>query len=91
MSKARILLILGTWVAILPFLGFPSFWKNILFTATGLVLIYFSYFLHRSTKATKNSKKHFDNFVENNNFEDNTSDDKHKETTEENVNTQNIV
>lgn len=72
MSKARILLILGTWVAILPYLGFLSFWKNILFTLTGLILIYLSYVIHHKNSKTKEvQKKTFDNFRENHGFNEN--------------------
>ena len=70
MRKARILLALGTWVAILPYLGFPYAWKNILFTITGLGLIYFSYVLYKNYKA-KSGVKTFDNFRENDDFNKN--------------------
>ncbi len=66
MRRERILLILGIWVAILPYLGFPYFWKNILFTLSGIVLIYHSYALHKIRKAKEKRKKSFDNFSENN-------------------------
>ena len=67
MRKARILLILGTWVTVLPYLGLPYAWKNILFTITGLGLIYFSYVLYKNIK----KKRNFDNFRENYDFEKN--------------------
>lgn len=70
MRKARILLILGTWVTILPYLGFPYAWKDILFTITGLGLIYFSYILYKNYKA-KSGVETFDNFRENDNFDKN--------------------
>lgn len=63
MTKARILLILGVLVAILPYLGFPSSWKDILYTLLGLALMYFSYILYKDSK-----KRVFDNFRENKNF-----------------------
>ncbi len=67
MRKPYMLLVFGIWVAILPYLGFPSFWKNILFTLSGFGLIYFSYMLYReSKKSRKNQKETFDNFSENN-------------------------
>lgn len=66
MRKTRVLLSLGVWVAILPFLGFPYSWKNVLFFITGLGLIYFSYLLYKEYKTTE---KTFDNFKENNDFE----------------------
>ena len=72
MKKERILLILATWVAILPYLGFPASWKSVLFTLTGLGLGYLSYQMYLETKAQNKEKsvsKTFDNFSENNNFE----------------------
>ena len=65
MTKARILLILGIWVAMLPYLGFPYFWKAILFTITGLGLIYFSYILYKESKIIETKEETFDNFSEN--------------------------
>jgi hypothetical protein len=68
MHKARFLLILGIWVAILPFLGFPYSWKNILFTLSGLVLVCFSYMLYKESKAGEIKEPNFDSFSENRDF-----------------------
>ncbi len=66
MRKPYILLTLGIWVAVLPYLGFPLFWKNILFTISGLGLMYFSYTLYREHKhSKKHHKETFENFSEN--------------------------
>ncbi|MFZ3015745.1 MAG: hypothetical protein WA101_01940 [Minisyncoccia bacterium] len=65
MRKARLFLILGIWIAILPYLGFPYSWKNILFTLSGLVLIYLSYIIYRESK-TEETSKISENFSENN-------------------------
>lgn len=62
MRKIRMLLITGVWVAVLPYLGFPQFYKSILFSLTGLIIIYFSYAWYREN--LKEEKK-FDNFSEN--------------------------
>ncbi len=62
MRKARILLALGTWVAILPYLGLPYSWKDTLSFLSGLVIIYFSYVLYKDYKAIENKEKTFDNF-----------------------------
>jgi membrane protein implicated in regulation of membrane protease activity len=70
MKKARILLSLAVWVAILPYLGFPYSWKNVLFVVTGLVLAYISYSLYKENK-TKTEEKQFDNFLENKDFSEN--------------------
>ena len=72
MYKARIVLALGTWLAILPYLGFPYSWKDILCTLTGLVFICFSYLLYRDYKTVENKEKTFDNFRENNDFKEST-------------------
>ena len=70
MRKERILLILGIWVAILPYLGFPHSWKNVLFTLSGFALMYFSYILFKESKKEEakeeGEEETFDNFSENN-------------------------
>ncbi|MBP6883917.1 MAG: hypothetical protein KBC06_01645 [Candidatus Pacebacteria bacterium] len=65
MTRARKLLVFGVWVAVLPYLGFPFFWKNILFTVSGLGLAIFSYLLYRESKASEGVVKSFDTFSEN--------------------------
>jgi len=71
MRRARILLMFGIWVAILPYLGFPYSWKNILFSLSGLGLVYLSYVLYKEYKAKKTIAKTFDNFSENHDFDPN--------------------
>lgn len=69
MKKARILLALGVWVAILPYLGFPPTWKAILFSISGLGIIFIAYLIYREHKINfKLQKKNFDNFSENMDF-----------------------
>lgn len=78
MRKARILLILGIWVAALPYLGFTYSLKGILTTLSGLGFILVSYMLYREYKAQEiKEKKTFDNFSENSGF-----DEKQMETEE---------
>lgn len=71
MNKARVLLGLGIWVALLPYLGFPYFLKSILFVTTGLGLIYLSFILYKESKVSQVKEKVFENFSENLNFNDN--------------------
>ncbi len=67
MQTARTLLILGIWIAVLPYLGFPLFFKNILLTLSGFFLIYIAYGLYVKIKlALEKKKRKFDNFSENN-------------------------
>ena len=66
MKKAWTLLILGVWEAILPYLGFPYSWKDILITLSGLGLIYVSFMLYKESKIKEiKEEKTFDNFSEN--------------------------
>ena len=43
MSKRQIIILLGVWIAIFLFLGFPRGWHKILAIATGLYLIAIAY------------------------------------------------
>ncbi len=43
MSKRQILVIIGVWVILLPFLGLPGTWKTILMACTGVVLCFLAY------------------------------------------------
>lgn len=63
MSNRRIIFILGVWVAILPFLGFPTSWKQVLFVLSGLTLIGFSYCIEESKNRPK--KEASDVFTDN--------------------------
>ena len=47
MSKQRAIFLLGIWVLVLPFLGFPNSWRKVLFSLAGFFLIYMSYTLRR--------------------------------------------
>jgi len=70
MQKARIFFFLGIWLALLPYLGFPSLWKSVLTTLSGLWLIYLGYMLYRESKAKESNVRTFDNFSENESFEE---------------------
>jgi len=66
MRKAYILLILGVWVTVLPYLGFPYSWKDILMNFTGIGLVYLSFRLYKESKIKEiKEEKTFDNFSEN--------------------------
>ncbi len=65
MRKAYIFLVLGIWMAILPYLGFPYSWKDVLVTISGLGLIYLSYVLYKESKERESKKENFENFSEN--------------------------
>jgi len=64
MQKARIFLFLGIWITILPYLGFPYSWKDILTTLSGIGLVYASFVLYKE-ESKKIAERNFDNFREN--------------------------
>ena len=66
MRKEKTLLIIGLWVALLSFLGFPNTWRKILFLITGVAIMYLSYLFYlevkvRLSKDINNSKTFVDN------------------------------
>ncbi len=65
MRRAYLLLIIGIWMTILPYLGFPYSLKDILTTISGLGLILVSYTLYKEFKVKEVKKETFDNFSEN--------------------------
>lgn len=64
MHTPKLLLFLGIWISILPYLGFPYLIKNILFVVSGFVIIYISILMRNSLKENV-IKKVFENFSEN--------------------------
>jgi hypothetical protein len=59
MRKEKTLLIIGLWVVILPFLGFPNTFRKILFVITGLALMYLAYlfYLEYKVRLSKDSNQ----------------------------------
>ncbi len=46
-TKEKIVICLGVWIIVLPFLGFPESWKSVLFVLTGIVLAYVGALLYK--------------------------------------------
>jgi hypothetical protein len=66
MRKEKTLFLIGLWVMILPFLGFPNNWRKALFFITGLALIYLAYLLYLETKKRlEKIGKQDKNFIDN--------------------------
>jgi len=72
MRKERVFLILGLWISVLSYLGFPYYLKNILFTISGLILVYYSYLLRQEYRNKHKEEKIYDNFSENFDFPENS-------------------
>ena len=43
MSHAKTLIALGIAVALVPFLGFPTSWKNVIFAVLGVAIVFFAF------------------------------------------------
>lgn len=80
MRKVRMLLILGIWLAILPYLGFPYSWKDTLVTVSGLFLMFLSYLIYLESRNKDRKIETFDNFRENRNFDENQVTEEEIET-----------
>jgi len=71
MSKTKILFIVGIFIVVLPYLGFPYLWKNVLFAIGGLGIAFIAYILNREAKKENMPEKTFENFSENSDFKEN--------------------
>ena len=66
MRKEKALFIIGLWVAILSFLGFPSNWRKVFFLLTGLAIMYLAYLFYLEVKARlAKHVEHSKTFVDN--------------------------
>jgi hypothetical protein len=66
MRKERALFIIGLWIIVLPYSGFPSSWRTFLFLLTGLVLMYIAYLFYiQAKKNTPKEEAHSKAFVDN--------------------------
>ncbi|MEK7581915.1 MAG: hypothetical protein AAB488_01130 [Patescibacteria group bacterium] len=65
MSKRKTILWLGLLVAILPFLGFPSAWKPVIYFISGLLIAVNSYQLskHKMMRSRRAERKHRENIA----------------------------
>lgn len=65
MRKERTLLIIGLWVATLPFLGFPDSWRQTFFLITGIALVYLAYLFYKQAKERQPKENNSKTFVDN--------------------------
>ena len=68
MRKGRLLLVLGIFIAVLPYFGVPHFWKNVLLTLSGLGAALMGYLIYQELKGGEKKTKAPDNFTENNGY-----------------------
>jgi hypothetical protein len=55
MSKLQCIILLGLWVIIFPFLGFPFFWDRVIAVATGLLIVGCVYSLRKKNPSSTSS------------------------------------
>lgn len=66
MRKEKTLFILGLWVIVLPFLGFPNNLRKVLFILTGFAVMYLAYLFYLENKERlAKIINHSKNFVDN--------------------------
>lgn len=67
MSKHSIIITIAIWIIILPFLGFPSFWRTLLLVLSGLGIIFYTFMLRSESLngASWSFSKDNDVYVEN--------------------------
>ena len=66
MRKEKTLFIIGLWVIVLPFLGFPNSWRKVLFLITGVAIMYLAYLFYIEVKARLSKDvEHTKTFVDN--------------------------
>ncbi len=66
MRKERTLFIIGLWIMVLPFTGFPPSWREVLLVISGLALVYLSYLFYIEVKARiPKEENHSKAFVDN--------------------------
>jgi len=58
MSKETGVIAMGIWVFILPFLGIPGSWKEVLFMLTGLGLAALGFYLRREAISRGDASPH---------------------------------
>lgn len=50
MRKEKTIFIIGLWLIVLPFLGFPGSWKTVILVLTGIALVYLGYLFYMEAK-----------------------------------------
>jgi hypothetical protein len=56
MSKRQVLILIGVWIIVLPFLGFPEWLKTIFFAITGLYIAIIGYTIKLQAKISNGSE-----------------------------------
>ena len=78
MSKEVLLIVLGVWIALVPFMGFPGSWRTVIMIVVGLCIAVVGFFL-RSEALSRGGGKGTHFFVDNRKSE-NTHEQRDEQT-----------
>lgn len=53
MSKQKAIIILGAFVAVMPYLGFPTAWRKGFFLLAGIAIVIYGYKINKELKALR--------------------------------------
>jgi hypothetical protein len=65
MSKEMTIIVLGVWVIVVPYLGFPTSWKTVIFFVTGVLVVYLGFSLRAGALARGSRRTEHHPFAEN--------------------------
>jgi hypothetical protein len=66
MRKELTVMILGAWIALVPYLGFPRSWDEPMLVISGLLLVLVGFLLrHHALERLKRQSRRSDSFAEN--------------------------
>ena len=65
MSKEVLVIVLGVWILIVPFLGIPSSWKTTIFALSGLAIVVIGFLLRTEAYSRGTKRPEHRKFVEN--------------------------
>jgi hypothetical protein len=65
MSKEILVIALGVWVAVVPYLGVPGSWRTAILILSGIALMVLGFFLRSETLSRTGKRSAHHTFVEN--------------------------
>ena len=65
MSKEMLVMVLGVWIIIVPYLGVPSSWKGIIYIISGLLIVLVGFLLRTDALRRGGKTSAHQPFVEN--------------------------
>jgi hypothetical protein len=57
MSKEMLVMALGLWIIIVPYLGIPGGWKSTIFLISGIIIVLVGFFLRTEALSRQNGNR----------------------------------